>query len=65
MNAVQGSYKPWFQQIQFKIYDAKAAPQSVKVGGSVTQNFQYDSAHKMVTVTVPFAPAGMKVEVNY
>lgn len=65
MNAVQGSYKPWFQQIQFKIYDAKAAPQSVKIGGSVTQNFQYDSGRKMVTVTVPFAPAGMKVEVSY
>lgn len=65
MNAVQGSYKPWFQQVQFKIHDAKTTPQSVKIGGSVTQNFQYDSARKMVTVTVPFAPAGMKVEVNY
>jgi alpha-glucosidase len=65
MNPVQGSYKPWFQEIQLKIYDAKAAPRSVTVGETATQNFQYDSEHKMVLVTVPFAPAGMKVEVTY
>src|SRR5438874_42786 len=65
MNPVQGSYKPWFQQIQLRIYDAKTAPQSVKVGDTATQNFQYDSAHKVVSVTVPFVTAGMKVEVSY
>ena len=65
MNPVQGSYKPWFQQIQLRIYDAKTAPQSVKVGDTATQNFQYDSEHKMVNVIVPFVTAGMKVEVSY
>ena len=65
MNAAQGSYKPWFQQLDFRIYDAKAVPQSVKVGENVVQNFHYDAARKMVSVTVPFANAGTKVEVSY
>jgi alpha-glucosidase len=65
MNPVEGSYKPWFQQMQFKIYDAKAAPRTVRAGETATQDFQYDNEHKMVTVRVPFAPTGIKVEVSY
>jgi alpha-glucosidase len=65
MNAVQGSYKPWFQQMEFRLYDAKAAPQSVKVGDTAVQNFHYDAAQKMVSVTVPFVSTGAKIEVSY
>jgi alpha-glucosidase len=65
MNPVQGSYKPWFQQMELRIYDAKAAPRSVKIGESTVQNFQYDGARKMVSVTVPFTAAGTRVEVSY
>jgi alpha-glucosidase len=65
MNPVEGSYKPWFQQMELRIYDAKAAPRSVKIGESTVQNFQYDGARKMVSVTVPFTAAGTRVEVSY
>jgi hypothetical protein len=65
INAAQGSYKPWFQQLELKIYDAKAAPRSVKVGETPAQNFHYDAAQKMVSVTVPFVSTGTKIEVSY
>jgi alpha-glucosidase len=65
MSAAQGNYKPWFQQLDFRIYDAKTAPRSVKVDENAVQNFHYDAAQKMVSVTVPFATAGTKVEVSY
>ena len=65
MNEVEGNYKPWFQQLNFRIYDARTAPRSVKVGDNAVQNFHYDPAQKVVSLIVAFSGAGTKIEISY
>jgi alpha-glucosidase len=64
LKPAEGTYKPWFRQIQFKIYDAQS-PRFVRVGGTAVQDFQYDPAHKVLSVTAPFSTSGANIEVNY
>jgi alpha-glucosidase len=64
MKPAEGTFKPWFRQIQFKIYDAQS-PRSVRVGNAAVQDFQYDAAHKMLSVSAPFVASGANVDVSY
>jgi alpha-glucosidase len=61
----EGSYKPWFREVQFTVYGIASAPVRVEVDGVSAQNFRFDSAHGIVTVIAPQQPSGTTLEVAW
>jgi alpha-glucosidase len=64
-SAAEGSFGPWFTSVAFAIHGANSKPTSATVDGRATKDFTYDAAKKVVTVTAPWARAGMTVAVAY
>ncbi|HEV2961181.1 MAG TPA: TIM-barrel domain-containing protein [Candidatus Angelobacter sp.] len=62
---MDGSYTPWFHEIQFSVYGIPSAPAQVTVDGASIQDFHYDSAHGVVTAVVPFHLPNSRLEIQY
>jgi hypothetical protein len=62
---MDGSYTPWFHEIQFTVYGIPSAPAQVTVDGASIQDFHYDSAHGVVTAVVPFHLPHSQLEIQY
>ncbi|HXB19922.1 MAG TPA: glycoside hydrolase family 31 protein [Candidatus Solibacter sp.] len=63
--AAQGSYKPWFREVQFTVYGIASAPLKVIIDGAPVQNFHYDHAQGVVTAVAPHRLSGSKIEIQY
>jgi alpha-glucosidase len=61
----EGSYKPWFSQVQFTVYGITSAPVRVAVDGVPTWNFRFDPNHGVVTVVAPYRSSAMRLGVYY
>jgi alpha-glucosidase len=61
--APEGTYKPWFKEVQFTVYGIASAPSKVAIDGSSVQSFRFDPARGVVTVVVPQRTSGSTVEI--
>jgi len=64
MNTAQGSFEPWFQELEFSVYDVESAPRLVRINGNVIYDFKYGATDNSARVATPFNPAGIRVEVR-
>ena len=61
--AKQGSFQPWWKQVELLVYGADRAPREVQMNGQTVTGWKHDPATKVVTVQ---APAGVsEVRVSY
>jgi alpha-glucosidase len=63
--APEGTYKPWFNEVQFTVYGITSAPARVTLDGVGVQNSQFDAARGVLTVVVPQHTAATKLEISY
>jgi alpha-glucosidase len=62
---VEGSYKPWFHDVQYTVYGIASPPKSVSLDGTSAHDFRYDPAHGIVTAVGPYRQSGSKLEIQY
>ena len=60
-NRPEGSYKPWFSQVQFTVYGITSAPGRVNVDGVAVQDFRFDPARGVVTVVGPQTASSLEI----
>lgn len=63
--SIEGSYKPWFHEVQFTVYGITSPPARVTVDGASAQTFHYDPEHGVVTAVAPYRPAASRLEIQY
>ena len=54
----QGSFAPWFNEIQAVIYGVKRQPSSVTLNGKVLKQASFDAGAQTLTLLFPYVPAG-------
>jgi len=64
-NRPEGSYKPWFSEVQFTVYGITSAPGRVNLDGVAVQDFRFDPARGVVTVVGPQRASGARLEISY
>jgi alpha-glucosidase len=62
--AREGSYQPWWQEAELKVYGAPHAPKNVTVNGQKA-TAKFDAASQTVIVRVPDQAAGESVVIEY
>jgi alpha-glucosidase len=62
-NVPEGSYKPWFGEVQFTVYGIASAPGRVNIDGVSVQNFRFDPTRGVVTVVAPQQASGARLEI--
>jgi alpha-glucosidase len=60
----QGSYRPWFTQIQTVIYGVKKQPASVQINGQPASTGQYNAADQTLTLQFPNMPQGVEIRLS-
>jgi alpha-glucosidase len=63
--SAEGSYKPWFSEVQFTVYGIASTPNKVAIDGVSVQNVRFDPSHGVATVVVPFRPTGSKLQIEF
>ena len=64
----EGSYQPWWQEMDLKIYGASRAPQNVTVNGqklTSKSEMKYDTSARVVSVRLKDQPSGSTISVQY
>lgn len=60
----EGSYKPWFNQIQAVIYGVKQQPQKVELNGNSIAGSSYDQKQQKLTVTFANPSQGAELRIS-
>jgi alpha-glucosidase len=60
----QGSYKPWFTQIQTVIYGVKKQPSNIQINGQQVSPGQYNATEQTLTLQFPNAPQGAELRLT-
>jgi len=63
--AAQGSYVPWWKELQVVVYGAEKNPSRVLVDGKVLHNWKFDDAGQSVTVRFAYRSAGQSLQIDY
>lgn len=63
--ARQGSFDPWWKNIQIEIFGAATAPKEVRVGDQPISDWGFDSVHHRVVFTLADAAQGWNVSLRY
>ncbi len=64
-SAQEGSFQPWWRSVTLHIFGASREPKEVRLGDTAVREWRYDSESHAVTVTLPDAASGWKIQVNY
>src|SRR5437764_4440468 len=60
----QGSFAPWFNEIQAVIYGVKRQPSSVTLNGKVLKQASFDAGAQILTLLFPYVPAGGELRLS-
>ena len=60
----QGSFTPWFDQIQAVIYGVKQQPMSIRLDGKQLQPTSYDPVAQALTLQFPNSPQGAELRLS-
>ena len=60
----QGSFTPWFSQVQAVVYGAKQQPKSITLDGKAIQAVSYDAATQALRFQFPNAARGADLRLN-
>ena len=63
--AAEGSYVPWWKELQVVVYGADKNPARVLVDGKVVDNWKFDGAAQSVTVRFAYRSAWQSVQIDY
>ena len=63
--AREGSFTPWWKQIEVEIFGAPHAPKEVRTGAQSISTWQFDSEHHSVRVTIPDSAQGWTLSLQY
>jgi alpha-glucosidase len=61
----EGSYAPWWQQVEVVIYGAPHAARSVEVNGAVVEDARFDAADGTAHVMAPDVASGTEIHVAW
>src|SRR5215813_270517 len=64
MSPQQGSYTPWFHEVQAVIYGVKRQPASVTLDGKPVRRASFDAGAQTLTLQFPYAPAGGELRLS-
>lgn len=59
--AQQGSFQPWWKQIEFRVYGSDRAPKEVLVNGKGVSDWKHDPATKSISVQAPTGTTEVRV----
>jgi alpha-glucosidase len=65
ISAQQGSFAPWWSQVQVDVFGIGANPEQVTAGGTALHGWSYDPGTGRVTVTIPNPAQGTEIAVEY
>jgi hypothetical protein len=65
LDAQQGSFKPWFTNLDVVVYGAPHAATSTAVTGGAKASAQFDSQQHTVKLTAPYVSTGETITINY
>ena len=64
MSPQQGSYTPWFTEVQAVIYGLKRQPASITLDGKAARRATFDASSQTLTVQFPYTPAGGELRLS-
>jgi len=64
ISAPEGSYRPWWKEVEVTMHGADAAPRRVEVGGRETSDWRFDADTRSVAIRVP-AGSAAEIVVRY
>lgn len=64
MESQQGSFVPWFNEVQAVIYGVKRQPAIVTLDGKGVKRASFDPASQTLTLQFPYAPAGGELRLS-
>lgn len=65
MAAAEGSYRPWWKELEVVVYGADQHPSRVLVDGKSTDDWKFDASAHSVSVRFAYKSTGQKVEIDY
>jgi alpha-glucosidase len=57
----EGTFTPWFQQLEIQVFGMQQRPQAVEVDGKAVTDFAWDEKTQTVSVRFPYTRAGVNV----
>lgn len=64
ISSPQGTFPPWWNQVQLDIYGIEQRPEQVLAGTSPVTGWNYEEGKKKLTITIPNPANGIEVSVN-
>jgi hypothetical protein len=63
VGAREGSFQPWWNEVEVTIFDWKSAPGKVTYGGEAISKFRFDESSHSLTITLPEKAEGGELEI--
>jgi len=64
MEAPQGSYRPWWEKVEVKIFGLERRPSRVMLGQEELREWSFEPASSTLTLTFPYPRAETKIDVQ-
>jgi len=64
MSPQQGSYTPWFNEVQAVIYGVKRQPASITLDGKSVKRASFDGGSQALTLQFPYTPGGGELRLS-
>ncbi|MGA8072076.1 MAG: glycoside hydrolase family 31 protein [Candidatus Acidiferrales bacterium] len=64
-SARQGSFKPWWSEIEIEVFGAAAPPKEIRAGDRAVSNWRYDAENHSVTFSLADSSEGWAIQVRY
>jgi alpha-glucosidase len=61
----QGSYLPWWKNLQVEVYGSNSSPKASIVGSTEKVEPSYDAVHHVTTLLIPDNGSGKDVQVDW
>jgi len=65
LQATEGTYTPWWQQVKLTILGAAREPSRITVGGRLSSQVRFSPEQGSLTMTIPWEKTGTEVIVTY